>query len=123
MHQVLKFEINGQTLPPLATDSVRWKNFSINGNAYLPYGVLVRYMTDERKAFTFKADTMKHILELRANEDSTDTYVLNYERLQGRNVFIFKGRHRMDSLTIETQPKSVRDYRLTKNSIRWIRDL
>lgn len=123
LHTVTKFAINGDTLPPLANSNKRWKNFSINGNAYYPDGLVIKYMNDVRTPCTFKADTVRRLITFSPDADSADQYVFRYERLQERNGFLFKGTHGKDSLIVETQAKRVTDYPLTRFPVRWVRDL
>jgi hypothetical protein len=122
IYKVRKFIVNGDTLPPVGRDALRWKNFILNGTAYMPDKMIVRYMTDSRAMFTFSADTLQHTLVFHSDQDSTDRYIMKYERLP-ENIYVFRGLHKQDSIWIEAEGKASHEYQLTRSGIRWVRDL
>ncbi|MBT1695965.1 hypothetical protein KK083_03695 [Fulvivirgaceae bacterium PWU4] len=122
IYKIRKFVVNGDTLPPLGTDAVRWKNFILSGTSYMPDKMMVRYMTDSRAMFTFSADTLQRTLVFHSDQDSTDRYVMKYERLP-ENIYVLSGLHKQDSIWIEAEGKASHEYQLTRSGVRWIRDL
>jgi hypothetical protein len=122
IYKIRKFVVNGDTLPPVNTDVGRWKNFTLNGTSYMPDQMVIRYMTDSRAMFTFSADTLQRTLVFHPDQDSTDRYVMKYERLPG-NIYVFSGLHKQDSIWIEAEGKASHEYQLTRSGVRWIRDL
>jgi hypothetical protein len=122
LYTVEDFVINGDTLPPLLTDTVRWKSVSIGGTYYLPNGLVISGMSNSRMSYTFQADTIRKMLVFHPLSDSTDKYVMKYDRLAD-NYFMMKGTHKGDSIWIKARTTERHEYPLTKNGIRWIRDL
>ena len=47
---------------------------------------------------------------------------MNYE-VQGDSSFTMFGIHEEDSIWLKAQTSTIKDYRLTKRGIKWIRDL
>lgn len=116
------------TLPPLLTDTLRWKRLLISYSAYTPrpYAV-VSYMQDDQDFYIFEIDSAKRTFTLIDPDDSLHPHVFSYsnpaplgagERLQmlltgdwkGKNVQIL-----MDDIPIDSM-------RLVKEPIKLIRD-
>lgn len=122
LYTVEDFVINGDTLPPLMTDTIRWKSISIGGTYYWPGGLVIKEMNNSKMYYTFQADTIRKTLVFHPESDSTDKYFMKYDRLAD-NYFILKGKHKGDSIWMKTRSVARHEYRLTKNGIRWVRDL
>lgn len=62
------------TLPPLLTDTTRWRRININGFG----GVRITTMNDSTRNYSFKNDTVKKQITLGSYKDTTLKYVFNY---------------------------------------------
>lgn len=62
------------TLPPLLTDTIRWRKMSINSFG----GVRITTMNDSVRNYSFKNDTLKKLITIGSYKDTTKKYVFNY---------------------------------------------
>ncbi len=72
-YDVVTFVNNGDTLPPLLTDTTRWKRVFVHRRGYL----ITQDMNDNMQDYVLVTDTVKHhfIIE---REDDKKEFVLNY---------------------------------------------
>jgi hypothetical protein len=122
LYQVEDFVINGDTIPPLLTDTIRWKSISIAGTFYLQDMLKISTMASAKMNYRFQADTIRKTLVFHPANDSADKYFMKYDQSDD-HYFIFKGKHNSDSLWIKTTVVARNEYRLTRRRIRWVRDL
>ncbi|WP_299215236.1 DoxX family protein [uncultured Aquimarina sp.] len=120
-HEVEIQIINGDTIPKSTTN--RWKNISINGSSYRSESLKITHMDKQQSYYLFEADTIKKTIDFRPFNDSENkVYKFTYDILED-NIYIFQGIYKDDSFWIKTKAKTLKDYRLTKNGMRWITDL
>jgi len=101
----------------------RWKNLSISESSYRPEIAVITEMSKRRNSYSFKADTVKKTITLYPiSGEKKEEYTLSYEKLNDQE-FIFEGTHLKDSVWIKTRSKTLNDYPLTANKIKWITDL
>ena len=119
-HEVQTQIINGERIPE--TDERRWKSISINGNSYRPESLRISSKDSYPKYYSFTADTIQKTISL-VSKNHPDLYEFTYKELPDK-VFIFEGASSQgDSIWIKTKSKSLKDYPLTSNKIKWITDL
>lgn len=112
--------VNGDTLH--VSDGTMWKSISINGNSYLPEGIKITNMDGKSIRYKFTADTTLKTMTL-TPRNSPEAYEFQYEETE-KNHFTFHGTSSQgDTISIQTKSKSLLDYPLTANEIRWITDL
>ena len=118
-HTIKSKLINGDTIA--VTDSSRWNTLSINGNKYRPEHLRIEKMDNSQERFSFTADTINRTIDFITNSDST-AYQFTYKDL-GDGKFIFDGvSAKGDSIWFQTKSKSLNDYPLSANNIKWITD-
>ncbi|NAS30955.1 hypothetical protein GTQ40_08245 [Flavobacteriaceae bacterium R38] len=101
----------------------RWKNLSISGSSYRPETAVIREVSGRRNSYSFEADTLKKTMILYSIRGNRKAELkLKYKELNHQE-FIFEGTHQSDSIWIKTTSKTLKDYPLTANEIRWITDL
>lgn len=119
-HKIEHKMINGDTIA--VTDSSRWNILSINGNKYRPEHLRIVKMDKSQERYSFTADTVGHTIDFITNSDSI-AYQFRYKELEA-GKFIFDGvSAKGDSIWFQTTSKSLNDYPLSANHIRWITDL
>lgn len=122
-HNIELFVKNGDTIPKDLTGGGRWNKMTINGLSYLPETLSIAKMDNTNERYRFTADTLaKKISLVRMYGDSSKSHVLYYEAIEPK-AFIFQGVFEGDTLWMRTRAKTLKDYRLMRNGIRWIRDL
>lgn len=117
LYQVETFVRNGDTLPPLRTDSTRWFRMAIEN----PYNLRVVMSNDSARRYTYQADTTARLLTISPMEDSTTKIKLQYtEPAAGR--FVLQMRQNTDSLVLSG--RLIRDFKkeflLTNRGFHWI---
>lgn len=100
----------------------KWKNFSINGSSWNIGNLNLRKGDYSNSSYSFKADTIKKIIELYPDGDTTIApYKLMYKNT-GKRTMVFNGVVEGDTLRLYTERKALKDYLLMKD-IKWVRDL
>ncbi|WP_423999195.1 DoxX family membrane protein [Maribacter sp. IgM3_T14_3] len=122
-HEIELFIKNGDTIPKNKLNGNRWNKIRINDLSYLPETLMILKEDNTTQRYKFTADTLTKKLHLTDfyGDDQTP-YELTYKALENK-VYIYEGIFKGDSLWMRTRAKSISDYRLTRNGIRWIRDL
>ena len=115
LYDVDEFVINNDTLPPLVTDSLRWKQFAIQWEGY----ARINYMTDKVASFLTEIDTSLQRLELTVRNDSTIRYSLVYE-LPSPDTLIMKGTYQTDTISMLLTRKNVDDFLLMNRGFHWV---
>ncbi|MGO4921556.1 DoxX family protein [Maribacter spongiicola] len=122
-HEIELFVKNGDTIPKSKINGNRWNKIRINDLSYLPETLMILNEDNITQRYKFTVDTLTKKLHLTDfyGEDKTQ-HKLTYKALENK-VYIYEGIFKGDSLRMRTRAKSISDYRLTRNGIRWIRDL
>jgi hypothetical protein len=119
LYQIETFVRNGDTLPPLRTDSTRWYRVAIEN----PYNLRVVMTNDSARRFSYEADTTNAVFTLSPIGDTTTKMKLYYaEPTSGR--FILTQHSAGDSLIMTG--KIIRDFKkeflLTSRGFHWINE-
>ena len=115
-YEIKTFIKNGDTIPLLETDTLRWAKIVIE------QGVFGFRTTNKTKTrFSVKTDTIHKKITLTSFDDSTKVYKFDYNRLPEQRV-IFKGKYELDTLEIITQQKKKNEYLLNSTSFKWINE-
>ncbi len=111
---------NKDTIPPLANDSLRWKNVAIEKNgfgsidAYEPK-FFQRY---KRWYFNFKTDTVNELMNFTPFRDTTKLYSMRY-KMPDENTIQLWTLHDKDSLFMQLR-RSKRHFQLTERQFHWL---
>ena len=117
IYNVESFARNKDTLPPLATDTSRWAKLVIN-NAN---GAQIKFMNDSLKYYSFKPDTIKHIIVINTYADTTQKFAFNYA-LQKPGILILKGKWKQDSLYIRMRSIGPKNFLLLNRGFHWVNE-
>ncbi|WP_282075994.1 DoxX family protein [Maribacter aquivivus] len=122
-HDIEIFVKNGDTIPENKINGNRWNVIRINDLSYLPETLMILNEDNTTERYKFTADTLTkklHLTDLYGDDQTS--HELTYKALENK-VYIYQGIFKGDSLWMKTSAKTLNDYRLTRNRIRWIRDL
>ncbi len=120
-HEVKSHIINKDTLDQ--TSKKKWKNISINGNSWNSESLRITDYDNQKTTYSFKADTILKTIEFYPFKDfGSEPYSFSYKELPNKE-FVFEGTYKNDSILILTKFKTLEDYPLTANKIKWITDL
>lgn len=114
IYKTKHFSVNGDTLPPPVSDSVRWEKMIIDNE----YAVIV-HMDKSRKYYPVKVDTIAKTLTLSEPYDSTKNYVLQYGYVSEKEIFL-KGVLESDSIAATFKLIKGEDYMLGGEKFQWV---
>ena len=121
IYNVKTFILNKDTLAPLQTDTLRWKQLVLDGTPTYGYAS-IRGMNDSAKGyFSFKPDTTQHTMTLAAYADSTNKYVFHY-RFPKMDSIVLLGAWRKDSLEIHLKIIDWKSLLLVRRGFHWINE-
>ncbi|WP_133176719.1 hypothetical protein [Terrimonas sp.] len=117
LYNVDTFVINNDTLPPLITDTIRWKEFLIEWEGF----ARLQDMTDRTSMFTIIQDTISKKIDFIPKADTALKYTLYYDT-PGSNKLNFKGMIQKDSVSIFMTRKDTKDFLLMNRGFNWINE-
>jgi hypothetical protein len=121
IHGVDHFVINGDTLPPLTTDTVRWNKAFMDFPGFRGQQFVIKNMQNNSRSFNAEIDSLKQQLILRPPGDTVNVYTLNYQwieenlKLEG----VFEG----DTLQINTTYFDPDNFILKSRGFNWINEV
>lgn len=122
IHDVEVFVINGDTLPPLTTDTVRWSKAFMDlpgfgGNTN--WGI--KDMQNNLRYLRAELDTVEQVMTLKPFRDTVNAYPMRYEFHEGNLSLsgVFEG----DTLHIETSFFDPNDFILISRGFHWINEM
>jgi hypothetical protein len=123
LYDVTVFVKNGDTIPPLITDSIRWRDiaFDRNGGGSVGTTDTLLWQRYRRGYFRMKVDTTKKTIEFTKTNPAFESFylfTLNYEMPDSNNI-ILKGLIRTDSVYAVLQ-RSKRHFQLTEKQFHWL---
>jgi hypothetical protein len=116
IYDVEAFVRKGDTIPPILTDTIRWKRLIAD------YGYArIATMADNLKWYQLKVDTVKKTAQLISNKDSTEAYSFNYSEPDKEHLF-FNGNIKSDSVIIKMKRFDINQFRLVNRGYHWINE-
>ena len=116
IYKIETFVVNKDTLPPLATDSTRWRQMIVE---YPGRWANIQLMNENLKTYNFKADTIKQTVIISSVADSLDKFILTYKQ-PIKDIFTFEGKWKEDSVFIQMRKVDINQFRLVRWKSRWI---
>ncbi|MEM7656861.1 MAG: hypothetical protein AAF399_12085, partial [Bacteroidota bacterium] len=117
LYEVDTFVHNGDTLPPLLTDSVRWRYLGVEGREY----AWVKGINDSTQRYHFAVDTAKQMVEVHLNNDTISVDSMHYS-WSDSSVLHLSGILRSDTLDVRMKRKQWEDFRLTGRGFHWVNE-
>ena len=116
LYTVESFVVNQDTIPPLLTDSIRWKRMIID---YPGMWANVQLMNESLKTYDLKTDTTNQTGIISFGPDSLDRFVFDYSHPE-KDILAFTGRWKQDSVFIKMKRQDINQFRLVRWKSRWI---
>jgi uncharacterized membrane protein YphA (DoxX/SURF4 family) len=116
IYETEKFVKNGQTMPPLLTDTTRWRRLLID----YPKRISVMRMDDRFIRYKAKTDTVKKQMILNTYKDTVNKYTLTYEQL-GKDLKL-KGVLQKDTVEIHLKHYPKENFLLLNRGFHWINE-
>jgi len=118
LYDVEAFTYKGDTLPPITTDTVRWRQLILEYDTY----ARVRMMNDSINGFALKIDTVTHEMQFIHRTQIDDRVNFSYQEVTSDRL-ILTGSYKKDSVKIYlTKINPNATYRLTKRGFHWINE-
>ena len=114
-YEVQTFIKNNDTLPPLLTDTLRWRRMIIHRRGYL----ITQFMNDEMKDYQFSYDTVNTQLIL-DDYDATQI-ILNYT-IQKDSTLFLTGTINMNSIQVVLKKINLKTLPLFNDNFNWTID-
>lgn len=118
LYDVTTFVQNGDTLPPLLTDTARWQRVIFEQ----PERSIVIGMNDQLQYFNTSVDTVAQAVTFTIGRDSLATdYVLNYIKLD--SGLKLNGIFESDTLLMELKTYDLSKFYLTNRGFNWVNEV
>ena len=111
---------NNDTIPPLETDSLRWKQLVIDDSSWNQSGI-IQFSTGMKIFYNVQADTVKRILRIQSRTDTAENYFLNYFEPDSNHILL-KGIWKKDSIKVLMSKYDLNNYLLHREKFKWIED-
>lgn len=111
------FVRNGDTLPPLLSDNIRWRRLIVEKSS----NVSIQTMADSFSQYTLKTDTLKKQLEVISYGDSTEKYTFHYSIPEKDNLSIW-GKWQGDSIRVQFHKYNTEQFNLVNRGFHWINE-
>jgi hypothetical protein len=121
IYEVTDF-IAKDTLPPLSTDTIRWKRFSIVSSQYSAGMYAIIYnMQDQKDYYVCKTDSTKRTITLKDSPDSLAWHVFTYANPSENQIFL-AGKWKNVDIHVLMKAISIDSMEISKEKIKWVQD-
>lgn len=117
MYEVETFVHNGDTLPPLRTDTSRWHKLVISYKDR----AMVRMVSDSVRGFEFKVDEKLQSIRMTPQRDTLQKFQLTYEQ-PSKEQLILRGQSKRDTLLIKMRTIDRNSFLLVNRGFHWINE-
>jgi uncharacterized membrane protein YphA (DoxX/SURF4 family) len=124
VYNTRSFLFDKDTLAPLQTDTIRWKQLVIDGSPTYTYGV-IKMMNDTSHGYSVKTDTIDHLLIISHYTDSTKRWRLHYGYPITDSLTLWGTRFwgkQADSIRITMTVFPSNNFRLNSRGFNWINE-
>lgn len=117
IYDVIHFEVNGETKPPLLTDSLRWRRLLIEKGDY----AIVQPMYDNSTTYhSISTDTLEMSMTIKSFQDSTNLYDFKYV-INADSIFLH-GMNKADTLELTLLKYDLSNFELINRGFHWINE-
>ncbi|HFA48264.1 MAG TPA: hypothetical protein ENJ95_04510 [Bacteroidetes bacterium] len=117
LYEVEAFVRNGDTVPPLLTDSWRWKRLIVERK-----GAAALYMMDGQKYwYDFRSDSLENFVLLNPRKDSSLVDTLYFSEPDSSR-FLLEGSFRGNDLKVSFLKKRKEDFLLRSRGFKWVNE-
>jgi len=117
VYNVENFVLNNDTLPPLTTDTLRWKRLLID----YPNFVSVIRMNESLQRYQSELDTVAQQYTFTVWQDTTNKYIMDYERI-GKDLKM-TGVLEGDTLQVDMKYYDLKNFGLLNRGFNWINEV
>lgn len=117
IYNVENFKFNGKEVPPILTDSTRWKQMIINWDGYAQ----VKLMNDSIQTLNTVFRLESKLLTFASSNGDNTRYYFNYN-IPNENQLILKGLINQDSIFICFKRKDLKEFKLINRGFHWVNE-
>ena len=118
VYNAVYFIKNRDTISPVETDSIRWKQLVIDGGNWKQSGI-IEFSTGKKLFCNLIVDTVKKTIRVQSQSDTVENYLLHYFT-QKDNKILLKGTWEKDSIEVLMNKYDLNNYLLYKEKFTWI---
>lgn len=118
IYDIETFIKNNDTLPPLTTDTTRWRRMIVN--QYNWQGISIKLMNDSTRKYISKTDTVTKTIEMFSRKDTSNKYFLTYT-LPDTAHLVMWGKFKDDSIYVKLKKIDINTFRLVNWRTIWLR--
>jgi hypothetical protein len=109
---------NHDTVPPIETDSLRWKQLVIDGGNWKQSGI-IQFSSGKKLFCNIKADTIKKLISIQPQIDTSENYTLHYS-IRKDSCMVLNGIWKTDSIEVLMNKYDLNNYLLHREKFTWI---
>lgn len=117
IYNVQTYVLNGDTVPPLTTDTARWKRLIVDYTR----SARVYQMNDSSQYYTFEVDTTQQKIVMYRPNSSDRKLTLSYEQPVADQLRL-RGTSGSDTLLVTMQQYDVNNFLLVRRGFHWINE-
>lgn len=117
LHEVESFMRNGEEVPPLITDTTRWRYLIIQRQ----HAARIKYVNDKTKFYDFKPDSLEPYILFNLRGDTTRTDTFFYTQPDSTHIHL-SGIYNTDTLEILMKSHQKKGFQLMNRGFRWINE-
>lgn len=121
IYNVQMFVRNKDTLPPLLTDTIRWRRLLFNDLSPYAFYASIRQMNDSAKGFMVRPDTLTGKIAFFRSSDTAKKYYFDYTFI-GKDSLYLRGNWKGDSLSILLKKYETGNFLLINRGFHWINE-
>ena len=124
IYNTRSFLLNNDTLAPLQSDTIRWKQLVVDGWSAYPYGG-IKMMSDSFHSYGIKTDTVARLLTITDYADSNKRWRLHYSYSSNDSLILWGSPiwgKQADSIRIAMIRYPLNKFRLNTRGYHWINE-
>jgi hypothetical protein len=118
IYEVETYIQNGDTIPPLRSDTTRWHKLAISYRDR----AAVRLVNDSLRAYEFKVNSRAHNIRMVPRRDTLQKFKLTY-RQPRKDQLILQGHSQRDTLLIRLRALDRNQFLLVNRGFHWINEV
>lgn len=117
LYQVDQFVMNGDTLPSLTTDTIRWQHLVIQWEGRTH----IQMMNDKFSHYNLERDSTEQTFTIYSRRDTVNKHYFTYDFVEGESLDL-QGTWGTDTLSVEMSRRTKDDFLLLNRGFNWINE-
>ena len=117
LYEVDQFVLNGDTLPPLTTDTTRWQRLLVQWSGRTH----IQHMDNKFKHYNLESDTVAQTMTIYSRQDTLNKHQFDYQLDPGKSL-LMNGIWASDTLEVQFKVRGKEDFLLVNRGFNWINE-